>query len=75
MQKENDVIECFTYIYGEKEANSFIRYLMDIKVDKDTIFKIIDLRDNTSSDRFIIKGFVTEKDWEELHLEQDFMRA
>lgn len=69
------MIECFTYIYGEHEARSFVRHLMDIKTDKDTIFKIVDLRDDTSSDRFIVNGSVTEKDWEELHLDQDFMRT
>lgn len=65
------MIKCFSYVHGRKVANKFIKDLNELKSSASSSFTMDEVRTNV----FVITGNVTMKDWKELDLESDFMRA
>ena len=69
------LIECFSYVHGHKEAKEIVVDLNGMKSIKSDPFYIEynKTQNYTKNDSYLIKGNVTEKDWDELDLESDFM--
>ena len=69
------LIECFSYVQGHKEAQEVVIDLNGMKsIGSDPFYiEYNKTQDYNKNDSYLIKGNVTEKDWDELDLESDFM--
>lgn len=69
------LIECFSYVHGHKEAQEIVDDLNSMKSGQSDPFYIEydKTQDYTKNDSYLIKGNVTEKDWDYLNLDSDFM--
>lgn len=69
------LIDCFSYVHGHKEAQEIVLDLNQMKSKKSQDFYIDynKTQDYSKNDSYLIKGKVTNEDWEELNLESDFM--
>lgn len=69
------LIDCFSYVHGHKEAQEIVIDLnqMKSKKSKDFYIEYDRKKDYGKQDSYLIKGKVTQKDWDELNLESDFM--
>ena len=69
------LIECFSYVQGHKEAQEVVIDLNGMKsIGSDPFYiEYNKTQDYSKNDSYLIKGNVTEKDWDELDLESDFM--
>lgn len=69
------LINCFSYVHGHKEAQEIVTDLnqMKSKKSKDFYIEYDRKKDYAKEDSYLIKGKVTNEDWEELNLESDFM--
>lgn len=69
------LINCFSYVHGHKEAQEIVIDLnqMKSKKSKDFYIKYNEHQDYIKNDSYLVMGKVTEKDWEELNLDSDFM--
>ena len=69
------LIDCFSYVQGHKEAQEIVVDLNQMKSKKSQDFYIDynKTQDYSKNDSYLIKGQVTNEDWEELNLESDFM--
>lgn len=69
------LIDCFSYIHGHKEAQEIVLDLNQMKSKKSQDFYIEynKAQNYSKDDSYLIKGHVTNEDWEELNLESDFM--
>lgn len=70
------LIECFSYVHGHKEAQDVVIDLNGIKSVKSDSFYIEynKTQDYNKNGSYLIKGNVTEEDWDELDLSSDFMQ-
>lgn len=73
----SNLIKCFSNVIGHKNAQELVIDLNQMKNNKSDPFYIEYDRskDYYNDDTYIIVGNVTEKDWDELNLESDFMRV
>lgn len=69
------LIDCFSYVQGHKEAQEIVIDLnqMRSKKSQDFYIEYNKTQDYSKNDSYLIKGHVTNEDWEELNLESDFM--
>lgn len=69
------LIECFSYVHGHKEAQEIVVDLNGMKsIDSDPFYiEYNRTQDYNKNDSYLIKGNVTEEDWDELDLQSDFM--
>jgi hypothetical protein len=69
------LIDCFSYVQGHKEAQEIVIDLNQMRSKKSQDFYIDynKTQDYSKNDSYLIKGHVTNEDWEELNLESDFM--
>lgn len=69
------LIECFSYVHGHKEAQEIVDDLNSMKSSQSDPFYIEydKNQDYNKNDSYLIKGNVTEKDWDYLNLDSDFM--
>lgn len=69
------LINCFSYVHGHKEAQEIVIDLnqMKSKKSKDFYIDYNKTQDYSKNNSYLIKGHVTNEDWEELNLESDFM--
>lgn len=69
------LIDCFSYVHGHKEAQEIVIDLNQMRSKKSQDFYIDynKTQDYSNNDSYLIKGQVTNEDWEELNLESDFM--
>jgi hypothetical protein len=70
------LIECFSYVHGHKEAQELVTDLNAMKsIDSDFFYIDYDKdQDYSNNESYLIKGNVTEEDWDELDLSSDFMQ-
>jgi hypothetical protein len=70
------LIECFSYVHGHKEAQQLVTDLNAMKsIDSDSFYIDYDKdQDYSNNESYLIKGNVTEEDWDELDLSSDFMQ-
>lgn len=71
-----NLINCFSYVHGHKEAIELVTDLNCMKSTQSDPFYIDydKTQDYSKNDSYLIKGNVTIKDWDFLNLEEDFMR-
>lgn len=69
------LIDCFSYVHGHKEAQEIVIDLnqMKSKKSKDFYIEYDRKKDYTKDDSYLIRGKVTNKDWDALNLDIDFM--
>jgi hypothetical protein len=76
------LIECFSYVQGHKEAQEIVIDLNQMKStdSKDFYIEYDNPNDNVDyiwkrkyDDTYLVRGSVTQSDWEELNLESDFL--
>jgi hypothetical protein len=69
------LIDCFSYVHGHKEAQEIVTDLnqMRSKKSRDFYIEYNKTQDYSKDGSYLIKGHVTNEDWEELNLESDFM--
>lgn len=69
------LIECFSYVHGHKEAQEIVADLNSMKSSQSDPFYIEydKNQDYSKNDSYLIKGNVTEKDWESLDMDSDFL--
>lgn len=76
------LIDCFSYVHGHKEAQEIVIDLNQMKSadSKDFYIEYENPNDNADytwkrkyDDTYLVRGSVTESDWEELNLSSDFM--
>lgn len=72
-----NLIKCFSTVIGHKEAQELVIDLNQMKSNRSDPFYIEYDRskDYYNDDTYIVMGNVTEKDWDELNLDSDFMRV
>ena len=83
MGNSANLIECFSHVHGHKEAQEVVIDLNGMKsigsdpfyieYNKTQVSEIFGVLYYSKNDYYLIKGNVTEKDWDELDLESDFM--
>ena len=83
MGNSANLIECFSYVHGHNEAQEVVIDLNGMKsigsdpfyieYNKTQVSEIFGVLYYSKNDSYLIKGNVTEKDWDELDLESDFM--
>ena len=73
----SNLIKCFSNVIGHKNAQELVIDLNQMKNNKSDPFYIEYDRskDYYNDDTYIVVGNVTEKDWDELNLDSDFMRV
>jgi hypothetical protein len=71
-----NLIECFSFVHGHKEAQDVVIDLNAMKSVKCDPFYIEynKTQDYSKNGSYLIKGNVTEEDWDELDLSSDFMQ-
>lgn len=69
------LIDCFSYVHGHKEAQEIVIDLnqMKSKKSKDFYIEYDRKKDYAKDDSYLIRGKVTNKDWDALNLDIDFM--
>jgi len=71
------LIQCFSNVIGHKEAQELVVDLNQMKsVQSDPFYIKYDKhQDYSKDDNYLVVGNVTQKDWDELNLDMDFMTA
>jgi hypothetical protein len=71
-----NLIECFSYVHGHKEAQEVVIDLNGMKsIGSDPFYiEYNKTQDYSKNDSYLIKGNVTRKDWIMLNLNMDFMK-
>lgn len=71
------LIKCFSNIAGHKEAQDLVNDLNAMKsISSDPFYIEYDRHQNyAENDNYLVVGNVTQKDWDELNLDMDFMKA
>ena len=63
------MINCYTFVVDHKEARNLVKHLNSIKSSSSENFYIdYDYNKNNGPNNHLIKGRVTEQDWESLNL-------
>jgi hypothetical protein len=72
-----NLIQCFSNVIGHKEAQELVVDLNQMKsVQSDPFYIKYDKhQDYSKDDNYLVVGNVTQKDWDELNLDMDFMTA
>jgi hypothetical protein len=72
-----NLIQCFSNVIGHKEAQELVVDLNQMKsVQSDPFYiKYDKYQDYSKDDNYLVVGNVTQKDWDELNLDMDFMTA
>jgi len=72
-----NLIQCFSNVIGHKEAQELVVDLNQMKsVQSDPFYIKYDKdQDYSKDDNYLVVGNVTQKDWDELNLDMDFMIA
>ena len=76
MGNSANLIECFSYVHGHKEAQEVVIDLNGMKsIGSDPFYiEYYKTQDYTKNESYLIKGNVTRKDWVMLNLNMDFMK-
>ena len=77
MGNSANLIECFSYVHGHKEAQEVVIDLNGMKsIGSDSFYIDYDKdQDYSKNESYLIKGNVTQNDWDELNLDMDFMET
>jgi hypothetical protein len=72
-----NLIQCFSNVIGHKEAQELVVDLNQMKSSQSDPFyiKYDKYQDYSKDDNYLVVGNVTQKDWDELNLDMDFMEA
>jgi hypothetical protein len=72
-----NLIQCYSNGIGHKEAQELVVDLNQMKsVQSDPFYIKYDKhQDYSKDDNYLVVGNVTQKDWDELNLDMDFMTA
>jgi hypothetical protein len=72
-----NLIQCFSNVIGHKEAQEIVTDLNQMKssLSEDFYIKYDKHQDYSKNDNYLVVGNVTQKDWDELNLDMDFMEA
>ena len=72
-----NLIQCFSNVIGHKEAQELVVDLNQMKSVQSNPFyiKYDKDQDYSKDDNYLVVGNVTQKDWDELNLDMDFMTA
>jgi hypothetical protein len=70
-----NLIQCFSNIVGHKEAQEIVTDLNQMKssLSEGFYIKYDRNQDYSKDDNYLVIGNVTQKDWDELNLDIDFM--
>lgn len=73
----NKLIKCFSNVIGHKNAQDLVIDLNQMKSNKSDPFYIQYDRskDYYNDNTYLVIGNVTNKDWDDLNLESDFMEV
>lgn len=76
MGNSANLIECFSYVHGHKEAQEVVIDLNGMKsIGSDPFYiEYNKTQDYSKNDSYLVKGNVTRKDWVMLNLNMDFMK-
>ena len=77
MGNSANLIECFSYVHGHKEAQEVVIDLNGMKsIGSDSFYIDYDKdQDYSKNESYLIKGNVTQNEWDELNLDMDFMET
>jgi hypothetical protein len=72
-----NLIQCFSNVIGHKEAQEIVTDLNQMKssLSEDFYIKYDKYQDYSEDENYLVVGNVTQKDWDELNLDMDFMEA